>query len=215
MNMRAGSSSRAAQVTAADPGSSPGPLALPRSLGALGHRGLRLLELAEAKPHGDRLRYLGGCRCAACRRANTDYENARRTARKAGDWNGVVDAAPARAHLLKLGRLGIGRRAVAAATDIADTVLQEIRSGKKPRIRARTERKILAVTKTCASDGALVSARRTWRLIGELLDEGYTKQRIARELGSKAKVPALQVSRDMVLLRTAHKVEVVHRRLTR
>lgn len=197
----------------ADAGSTPAPRALLRSLDTLGHKGLRLLELSEARPHGDRLRYLGGCRCAACRRANTDYENARRAARLAGDWNGIVDAAPARAHLLKLARLGVGRRAVAAATDIAHTVLSDVRSGRKRRIRARTERKILAVTKACASDAALVPARRTWRLLEQLLEEGYTKQRIARELGSKAKVPALQVSRDFVLARTAHRVEVVHRRL--
>lgn len=204
---------KAVDVRPCDAGSTPAPRALIRSLDTLGQRGLRLLELAEARPHGDRLRYLGGCRCAACRRANADYEKARRAARQAGDWNGIVDAAPARAHLLKLARLGVGRRAVQAATDIAHTVLQEIRAGKKQRIRARTERKILAVTKTCASDGAMVPARRTWRLIEEMLDEGYTKQRIARELGSKAKVPALQVSRDFVTLRTAHRVEVVHRRL--
>jgi hypothetical protein len=171
-------------------------------------------ELSAGRPHGDRLRYLGGCRCADCRRANCEYEKQRAAARKAGDWNGIVDAAPARAHLAKLSRLGVGRRAVSAATDVADTVLQEIRSGRKRRIRARTERKILAVTKACASDHALVSARRTWRLLNQLLEEGYTRTFIAAELGSQAKRPALQVSREFVLARTAHQVETLHRRLT-
>ena len=181
---------------------------------SLASRGLRpAFELAESRPHGDRVRYLGGCRCAECRRANTEYEKARYAARKSGDWNGIVDAAPSRAHLRKLARLGIGRRTVAAATDVALSVITDIRQGRKLRIRARTERKILAVTKACASDAALVPARRTWRLIEQLLEEGYTKQRIARDLGSKAKTPALQLRRDFVQVRTAHRVEVVHRRL--
>lgn len=206
MILRAGSSSRARRGSATDPGSSPGPLA----------SSLRRPQfaLAEGRPHGDRVRYLGGCRCAECRRANTEYEKQRYAARKAGDWNGIVDAAAARAHLVKLSRLGVGKRAVYAATDIAMTVLEDVRTGKKRRIRARTERKILAVTKACASDHALVPARRTWRLLEQLLEEGYTRTRIATELGSKARKPALQVARDFVLARTAHRIEVLHRRLT-
>ncbi len=178
-------------------------------------RGLRpAFELAAQRPHGDRLRYLGGCRCFKCRRSNSDYERHRQAARAAGDWNGIVDAAAARAHLIKLSRIGIGRRAVAAASDVAETVISEIRSGRKARIRARTERRILAVTKTCASDHALVSARRTWKLLNELIAEGFTRTDLAARLGSSARHPALQIKHDFVLARTAHRVEVLHRQLT-
>lgn len=112
---------------------------------ALADRGLRpAAELAADKPHGTRLRYIGGCKCFQCRRANSDYERDRKAARLAGDWNGFVPADRARAHLMSLSRSGVGKRAVQAASDVCMTVLQDIRTGKKAQIRARTERRILA-----------------------------------------------------------------------
>lgn len=176
-------------------------------------RGLRPAEeLAADRPCGDRLRYVGGCRCDACRAANTAYERERAKARAAGDWNGLVPADRARAHMRKLSRQGVGRRAIAAASDVGDTVLSAIRNGKKRQIRARTERAILAVTKASASDHALVSAGRTWQLISELLAEGYTEERLAMELGYKNRY--LQFGKERVTVRNAYDVEQLHRRLT-
>ena len=181
---------------------------------ALSARGLRpVAELAADRPHGTRLRYLAGCKCFHCRRANSDYERERQAAREAGDWNGIVDADRARRHLLMLSRRGVGRRMVRAASDVAQTVLQDIRTGRKRRIRARTERRILAVTPACRGDAALVPAADTWRRIEWLLEEGFTKARIARELGAKR--PALQLRRDRVTARTAAKVEILWRRYSR
>lgn len=168
--------------------------------------------LAAGKPCGTRLRYMSGCRCMDCRKANSSYENARQKARRAGDWNGIVNAAPARAHLLALSRQGVGRRAVRASTDIADTVLQRIRQGSKKRIRARTERLILAVTAAQRSDRALIPAAKTWRLIDNLREEGYTVPQLVKRLGYKA--PALQFGRDRVTVRNAARVERLHRELT-
>jgi hypothetical protein len=163
----------------------------------LAERGLRsVAELAAAKPHGTRLRYLGGCKCLKCRMANSNYETARARARAAGDWNGNVSAAEARKHILKLSRKGIGRRSIAEASDVAETVIAEIRSGKKQQIRARTARRILAVTPAAIADHALVPAARAWRLINELLEEGFTKAHIARELGYAR--PALQLNRTTI-----------------
>jgi hypothetical protein len=100
-------------------------------------RGLRPIgELAASRPHGDRLRYMAGCHCFKCRRANSDYERMRQAARLAGDWNGIIDAAPARAHLLKLSRAGVGQWSVVAATDIARSMIHEIRNGDRLRIDA-------------------------------------------------------------------------------
>lgn len=178
----------------------------------LAARGLRsAAELGADRPHGTRLRYMSGCRCDLCRKANSSYENERQKARKQGDWNGVVSAAKAQAHLNKLSAAGVGRRAVAAATDIAETVLLEIRSGRKTQIRGRTERKILAVSVAAASDAALTDAAPSWKLIDEMIEGGYTRGRIAHELGRK--MPSLQIGKDRMLVRTAHQVEVVHRRL--
>lgn len=169
-------------------------------------------ELAAAKPHGVRLRYMGGCRCDACRRANTLYETERAKARKAGDWNGIVPADRARAHMKALYRQGVGRRTIQACTDIADTVLSEIRTGRKKRIRARTERLILAVTKAQAADHALISSKKSHALIAELLAEGYTTKFLAKRLGYVN--PTLQFNERQITVRNAGRIERLHRELT-
>ena len=74
-------------------------LASSSSSSFLAQRGLKpASELAAKRPHGDRLRYVAGCRCDLCRKANSTYERERQKARAAGDWNGIVDAAKARQH---------------------------------------------------------------------------------------------------------------------
>lgn len=175
--------------------------------------GLRpVAELAASRPHGDRLRYLAGCRCDACRAANTAYERSRVVARRSGDWNGIVPADRARAHLHKLSRLGVGKGAVADATDLAISILHQIRQGQRTQIRARTERKILCVSRAQLGDAALIDAGPTWRLVEHLLDEGYTKLRIARELGQKGN--GLQLGKTRITVRNAARLAAVHRRLT-
>lgn len=169
-------------------------------------------ELAANKPHGVRLRYMAGCRCVECRAANSAYECERARARKAGDWNGIVDATEARTHMLKLRRQGVGRRAVGACTDIADTVLQEIVNGSKTRIRARTSRLILGVTKAGASDHALISAGRSQQLIEELLTEEYPESYLATRLGYKT--GRLQFNAKKILVRNAARIERLHTELT-
>lgn len=141
-------------------------------MSALTERGLRPIEeLAADKPHGTRLRYIAGCKCTPCRRANSDYERQRRAARAAGDWNGLV-----------------------------------------PADRARTERKILAVTRDMASDRALVAPGRTFRLIDQLLEEGFTKAELARRLGYRH--GALQFRRHRMTARNVARIERLHRSLT-
>lgn len=126
-------------------------------------------------------------------------------------WNGLVDAAPARKHLLALRAAGVGRRSVQDACDVTDTVLFQVVTGRKKRIRAETLRRILGVTPEARAPGALVKARPTWRLVRELLREGFTQTELARRLGSKAKVPALQIRRKWITVETAAKVERLYR----
>jgi urease accessory protein UreE len=172
----------------------------------LAARGMRpIADLAANRPHGDRLRYLAGCRCFDCRRANSAYEASRKVARAAGEGNGIVSAAAARAHMKTLSAQGVGRRSVRAACDVADSVLSEIITGRKTQIRASTERAILAVTKDAAGDRALVPAKATWKLLEQLIADGYTKSELARRLGNKS--PALQLKRDFVTVRNAYLVE--------
>lgn len=178
----------------------------------LQRRGLKSAkELALTRPHGDRLRYMGGCRCDQCRKANSTYERERQKARAAGDWNGLVNASKARDHLLALSAAGVGRRAVSAASDVAETILMDVRSGAKNHIRARTERQILAVTTDMASDHALVDAGPTWKLIHALQKAGFTKSRLSAEMGGNGR--ALQIAKDQITVRNAAKMASVHDRL--
>jgi hypothetical protein len=158
-----------------------------------------------AKGCGTRLQYLAGCHCYFCRTANSAYERERIAARKRGEWNGLVDASAAREHLIKLRRQGVGRDAVNMACDVNKSILQKIARGERTQIRAMTEKRILSVTAGARLDGALVSAKKTWRLLDQLLDEGFTKTRLARELGFKSR--ALQIGKNKCTVEMAGRVE--------
>ena len=169
-----------------------------------------LKACAATRPHGTRARYRAGCKCLPCRSANSRYCTDRYAAREAGDRRDLVDAKAARRHLKKLSKLGIGYKSVAAAASVAVSVVAKIRTGKRTKIRAHTERRILAVDRAAAADGALIPAASTWRMLDELLERGYTRVQLARWLGSKAKMPSLQLKKDFVTARNAMRVERMH-----
>jgi hypothetical protein len=170
-------------------------------------------ELASDKPHGTRIKYMGGCRCDHCRKANSAYECERQRARARGDRNGIIDAARARLHLKKLQRAGIGYKQVATITDVSATILLGIRQGKRKRLRERTERKILAVDLSCRADRAIISPGKTLAMISRLVDdEDYTKTRIARELGYRTH--ALQFNQRGITVKNAERVRRVYQKLT-
>jgi hypothetical protein len=172
-------------------------------------RGLKdVSELAANRSHGDRLRYMAGCRCMLCRAANSRYEVMRSAARKNGDWNGLVSAKRAQKHILKLFRQGVGRRAICAASDVADSIIHQIKLGRKQQIRKRTETRILAVSVEAIADKSLVDAKHTWVLIRRLLDQGFTKQELAKRLGYAR---AIQFGKERVTARSAAKVERFYR----
>lgn len=179
---------------------------------ALEARGMKpITELARQRPHGDRLRYMAGCRCPACRGANTAYERMRARARKAGLGNPIVPADEARAHLKALSAAGVGRATVAQATDISSGIVQMIAAGTREKIRLATARKILAVTPDCKADGTRIDAAPTWALIHELIKAGDTKLSIARALGQQG--AGRQLSRKTVTVRNADKVRRHARRM--
>ena len=167
-------------------------------------------ELAEGKPHGTRQRYMGGCRCMLCRAANSRHEVRCAALRRAGLGNGIVPAEMSRKHLKKLSRRGIGKRSVHKASGVSISVIDKIRRGERLQIRQSTERAILSVGSAhSVSDGVLVSAKETWRLINKLLSEGFTKGELAKRLGRKR--PALQIRKDKVTAKTAKKVRQFYR----
>ena len=167
--------------------------------------------LAEAKPHGSRVKYLGGCRCLPCRAANARYECRRLQARRSGDWNGLIPAGRARQHLLALSRAGVGRRTVADIAGVPQSLVHRIRTGRRSRIRARTARRILLVSRTAMNDARLVPAVRAWRMIERLVEEGFTRAEIARRLGYRSR--ALQLNRTRITARSLVRIERFYRRV--
>jgi predicted transcriptional regulator len=125
-------------------------------------------------------------------------------------WNGLVEAAPARRHIKKLSRQGVGYKAVADAAGVAISVVAKIRAGTKKKVRAETEKRILEVDADAIADHALIPAGPTWELLNALLERGYTKTELGRRLGSKAKVPSLQVGKVSILAKKAAKVRKMY-----
>ncbi len=163
--------------------------------------------------HGQRARYVHGCRCVPCTKANRDYARHRYLENAQGRSNPIVSAAWVRHHLLELQAAGVGRHTVADLSGVRAKTVQAIRSGRKTRCRRSTKEKLLAVPLQVWSDGQFVDAGPTWVLLDEMLSDGHTRTSLARELGSKGKTPSLQVGRDQVRASTASKVRRLHARL--
>src|ERR1017187_14328 len=114
---------------------------------------------ADSLPHGVRAKYNAGCKCALCRAANSRYVIERCKAAKAGDWNGIVSASRAKRHLIRLGKSGVGLPSVAKASGVDEGAVKDIRMGYKKKIRARTEKKLLAV-----DESAMAAHTAAWRV---------------------------------------------------
>lgn len=167
-------------------------------------------ELAAAKPHGTRIRYMAGCRCLPCRASNTNYETMRARRRRQGLWNGLVSARRARRHIHHLSFQGVGYKTVADVSGMSRSVVFKIRSGQRRQIRMLSEKRILEVDKRSIRGSTLIPAKATWQKINWLISEGFTRGRIARMLG--AQTAALQLRRDFVAAKTAKKVEELWRK---
>ncbi len=162
--------------------------------------------------HGTRSRYKKGCRCDECRAANNAYVRHRTMENVWGRTNKIIDAYPARRHLFELEGLGIGLRTVSEVTGCSRSYLREVRNGTRERMREQTLARILEVDEGCVSDGNLVDANPTWRLIRDLLRQGWTRGKIARLLGNKTS--NLQIGKRRITARTEMKVRRLHQRLT-
>ena len=166
--------------------------------------------LAARRPHGDRIRYMAGCRCLPCRAANSRYETPRAEQRRKGNSNPLVGTTAVRLHLVRLSRVGVGYRQVARVAKVNAGILFKIRAGDRDNIRAQSARRVLEVTAQHLAPAATVPARLTWKRLDWLLGQGFTKSALARKLGSTAKVPSLQVRRGRVLVRTARRVKRIY-----
>lgn len=156
--------------------------------------------------HGTRAEYQKGCRCFGCRVANAAYQVAYR-GHPRDPW---IDAGPVRGHLLLLASQGCGARTVAKASGVSRSVLQAITQGTRTCIRRSQAVCVLAVTAEPA-DGTLVNAWQVKRWIRALLSEGFTKRRLAEQLG----LPSRQLHPHTALVRrsTEHRMRSLYSEL--
>lgn len=162
----------------------------------------------EAKPHGVRARYVGGCRCMLCRAANSRYSSTRQAARDAGDRRELVSANEAVAYIRFLGGKGVGYKSVAAAAGLSPTTLQKILKGERTKIRRDAAKRILAVDQSAVADHALIDSRPTWKILDELISLGYTKRWLAQKLRAGH---SIQFNRQRITAKSASKVERLYR----
>jgi hypothetical protein len=171
------------------------------------------------RDHGTRAKYVvEKCRCEPCTNANRTYQRQRdRQARRVRygfeePTPAFIDATEAREHLLWLSKVGIGKRRVSQLTGISVSAIEELRKGNRTKCRPQTADKILGVGRSKASDGAFIDAKQTWRLINDLLEHGWTKEAIAKAIGSKAQRPSLQLQPNKVRAKSARAIEQLHQR---
>ena len=167
------------------------------------------------RAHGARAKYvMERCRCGPCRRANTDYarERDRASRRPDGGAPAYVPAGRVREHLEWLRDGGVGLRRVAEVSGVSRSALTAIAAGRQRRLRPATGERIMAVSRRDGAAGALVDGAPTWQLLEQLLAAGHSRAWIARQLGSEATTPALQLRRERVLRSTAIAVEQLARR---
>jgi hypothetical protein len=168
----------------------------------------------EQHAHGTRARYVAArCRCEPCRRANCEYEKARAAARRRGEWNGLVDAAPVRNHLRALSRQGVGYKSVAAAADVSRTTLAKVLDGRRRTIRKASADRVLSVDADAAADGAYIAAGPTWRLLREMRAAGVTYREISERLGRKSR--GLQFGHRRIRASSALEVRRLHAEVMR
>jgi len=161
---------------------------------------------------GTRAKYVvEKCRCEACRAANRAYYHTHKYDRP--DYvPAFVSATRARTHIAELRASGVGKRVIAERADLSQSAVENIAKGNVRRIRPDTEAAIIGITPRAAADGASVDAAPTWATIGRLLERGWSKAAISRELGHNGR--ALQLGRDRVKKSTATAVEELWQRVT-
>lgn len=159
--------------------------------------------------HGTRSSYVRGCRCEECGAvarayARCHYYSRRRKLLK-------VPSDVARQHILYLKKMGMGANAISDCGGVGPVTVRKIRDGKWHRIKQRTEQRILSVTPEGIADCALVDATFVHGLIRELLEEGWTRRDLNRELGRTGRqFPFLRQKR--VRAKTQMLIEKLYRR---
>lgn len=174
--------------------------------------------------HGTRLAYIRDkCRCTECTAAASKDEDRRNRLIAYGRYDvGRVDAAPVREYTLSLMAYGIGMKRIAHIAGVSNSTLGKILYGSeaqgiKPRARVakHVAEKVMKVKPELQHLGktALVEASGTRRRIQALVVIGWSKARLARQLGMAPSNFNKTLNSETVHAETARKVQALYDQL--
>jgi hypothetical protein len=176
--------------------------------------GTRVAYAYGIEPGQDRSK---GCRCESCADANRLYAREHRRRQNRAFVHGIeewqpayVDNSEAREHLAWLTTQGVGLRTVEKRIGISRTSLLKIRSGKVTQSRPETIEKILGVGRSAVRGAALVDAAPTWKMIDDMVKQGYRLGWIGQQLG--AETFSLQLRKGRIQAKSARKVAELYER---
>lgn len=134
------------------------------------------------------------CRCDGCSLRSREYEGRRRRLIAYRQWQPLIDAEPARAHVRSLMTFGIGWERVAKLARVGNTTVGDLlygKPGKAPtrKIRAATAAALLAVQPEfgALADGVRIDVTGTRRRVQALAAIGWCLSEQARRLGRSAR----------------------------
>lgn len=171
--------------------------------------------------HGTRNAYVrDGCRCDRCRAANTAAERARNRAKAYGRYQGYVDAAPVREHILALSAAGVGLKTITVRTGVSGGQLCSIlygrgRRGNSPR---RPQRKVMPEVRDRIfavpldaepAPGTRVDPTGTRRRLEALVALGWSQAQLAERLGMARANFGKTLRAEHVLKSTADRVRAL------
>jgi transcriptional regulator with XRE-family HTH domain len=146
--------------------------------------------------HGTRQAYVcDRCRCRPCTDANTADKARVNRLKLYGQWDGRVDAAPVREHVLALAAAGMGHKRIARLAGVSGSAVSWLLYGKtredgtrRPpsrKVNAATAEKLLAVQPDVEvmAPKAVVDATGARRRLRALVAHGWTARALAKRMG--------------------------------
>ena len=134
--------------------------------------------------HGDRARYVAGCRCDLCRQANRAYLDDYKAARKI-EGRQTVPAHGVVEHLAKLRSSGVELTAIARMSGCSVHHLRAVGRGEYARVTRRLHDGVLSIQPGDYSENSRVPVAEAHKLVAEIRARGVQVQTIAHALGYK------------------------------
>jgi hypothetical protein len=172
-------------------------------------------------PHrpGTRNAYVtDGCHCTQCRAANRAEERHRTDSLRNGRWEPLVDAAPARGHLMRLRQNGVGLDQIVKISETPKRTIRRVLReppSSPHRSRSETAQRVLAIqlSPEQLAPRSQVDATETHARIQALLEAGHSILELARALGRTSVSLRRTLKRRTVTAHTAMSVRDLYDRL--